>query len=128
MHEFGRYQCQHWTVPAHGHRGTGRTRALDRVDHVESLEPGQVGHVGRESDDRRHTRTLDQALWGVERDDPPLVDHGEPVAEVFGLVHEMGDEDDGGPARSDLTDQIPRRTPRLWVQSLGELVEEHHLG
>ena len=128
MHEFGRYQCQHWTVPAHGHRGTGRTRALDRVDHVESLEPGQVGHVARESDDRRHTRTLDQALWGVERDDPPLVDHGEPVAEVLGLVHEVGDEHDRGAAGADLADQLPRRTSRLGIETLGELVEEHHLG
>ena len=56
------------------------------------------------------------------------VDDSDPIAEVFGLVHEMRHQHDRRTALPDLPDQLPRRPPGLGIEPLRQLVEEDHLG
>src|SRR5690606_40082961 len=57
-------------------------------------------------------------------DHPTGVDDDDPVAEVLGLVHEVGDEQDGHPAPTALVDERPGLAAGLGVQAGGELVED----
>src|SRR5690606_11217784 len=50
---------------------------------------------------------LGQLRGGTLGDHPTGVDDDDPVAEVLGLVHEVGDEQDGHPAPTDLVDERP---------------------
>jgi hypothetical protein len=56
------------------------------------------------------------------------VDHGDTVAELLCLLHEMGHQDDGGPSVPNRSDQVPGDPARGRIQALGQLVEEDHLG
>jgi hypothetical protein len=58
---------------------------------------------------------------------PPLHDR-DAVAQGFGLVHEVCDQHDRGTPVADVADGAPHLATGQGVQSLCELVEEHHPG
>ena len=86
---------------------------------------GGEGLRGSEGDGGGAAGSADQAGRGVEGDDLPLVDHGDPVAEPLGLLHEVGHEKDGHATVPYLFDQSPGVTAGPWVESGGQLVEHH---
>src|ERR1019366_10818581 len=51
---------------------------------------------GREHHPDPTAKPADQTLRSVHRRHPALMDHGDAVAELLRLLHEMGDQDDGG--------------------------------
>ena len=60
----------------------------------------------------------------VERDHPAVADHRDPIGEAFGLLHQVGDEDDGDAAVADRLDEVPGVATRLRVEAGGQLVED----
>jgi len=49
------------------------------------------------------------------------------VAEAFGLLHEMGCQDDGFPLPVDVLDPLPDHAPALGIQSGGQLIQHEQL-
>ncbi len=70
----------------------------------------------------------DQLAGRAQRDDLPLVDDRDPVAEPLGLVHVMGREDDVRPPFAQVADHVPELAARLRVEARRRLVEEQELG
>jgi hypothetical protein len=69
-----------------------------------------------------------EAGGGVQRDHAAVVDQGDAVAEPFGFLHEVGDQDDRHAAVADVLDQLPGVPARLRVQARGHLVQHRDLG
>jgi len=69
----------------------------------------------------------DQPLRTVHRGHPALVHHGDAIAELLRLLHEVGYQDHPGPAVAHRADQVPGDPAGGWVEPLGEPVEEDHL-
>jgi hypothetical protein len=61
-------------------------------------------------------------------DDPALVEHGDPVGELVGLLEVLGGEEDRHSGVGQLTDDPPQFAPTAGVEARGRLVEEDHLG
>src|SRR5271170_6497605 len=70
---------------------------------------------------------VDEPVRAVDVDDTSVLDDCYPVAQPFGLLHQMSSQEDCLAALADATHQIPDRPPRLRVQPGGQLVEKHHL-
>jgi hypothetical protein len=62
----------------------------------------------------------------VEREQVPVVDDCNPLAELVGLLHVVGDEDDRLPGRVQLAHELVQGDPALRVETRGRLVEEEH--
>mgnify|MGYP001053268154 CR=1 FL=1 len=60
---------------------------------------------------------INQFVGRVEGNDPSGVNDGHSIAEVFGLIHVMGGDDDGCTAFADTADQFPQTTSCLRIQS-----------
>ena len=65
-----------------------------------------------------------QAGRRVEGDDPALVDDGDPVAELVGLLHVVRREEDRLPVDVELAEDLPQGDAALRVEAGGGLVEE----
>ena len=59
-----------------------------------------------------------------EREQVPVVDDGEPVAELVGLLHVVRGEEDGLALAVQLAEDLPQREAALRVEAGGGLVEE----
>ena len=68
-----------------------------------------------------------QLLRGALCDHAPPAHHGETVAELLRLVHEVGDQHDRRAPVPDRPDELPGGTARRGIEALGELVQEDHL-
>ena len=62
----------------------------------------------------------------VEREEPAVVDDGQPVAELVGLLHVVGREEDRLAVDVELAEDLPQRDAALRVEAGGRLVEEQH--
>ena len=60
-------------------------------------------------------------------DDPGLVHDHQPVAQLLGLVHVVGGEDQRHTLLFEPEQSIPQHVPRLRVETGGRLVEQQHL-
>ena len=56
-----------------------------------------------------------------------VVQQRDAVAEVLGLLHEVGDEDHGQALVADALDQLPGLATRLRVEARRQLVEDRQL-
>ena len=61
-------------------------------------------------------------------DDPPLVEHRDPVGQLVRLVEVLGGEQDGDSVRGELADDLPHGEAAARVQAGGGLVQEDHPG
>ena len=61
------------------------------------------------------------------RDDPSLVEHDEPVAELLGLVHVVGGEDEADALLLEPEEAVPQDVAGLRVEAGGRLVEQQDL-
>ena len=103
--------------------------ALHRVDTGQRRQGGRVErHRRRERDGGGAGVAGDQLGRGAGVDDAAAAHHRHPVAQRFGLVHEMGDQHDRRAPVADVADGVPHVAAGERVEALGELVEEHHLG
>src|SRR3989454_4295139 len=113
--------------PLHGepHGAVADVDLRDKGEGAERVE----GWVVHREDDRITTERILQLLGGAERDDLPVVDDADPVAEAVRLLHVVRREDEGRlhlPAEA--FDVVPDVLPRLGVESEGRLVEEDDWG
>ena len=80
----------------------------------------------------REAATLPQlGLEGRRRalaDDAPLVDDGQPIAQLVGFLEVLRGQEDGRPAPVDAAHLLPHGEPAGGVEAGGRLVEEEHLG
>ena len=62
----------------------------------------------------------------IARDDA-LADHDDPVRDLEGLRHDVGDDDDADPLRGDALDHLQAAPGLLDAERREGLVEEHEL-
>src|ERR1700727_491989 len=72
--------------------------------------------VRGEYDSTLGTVPLYQALRSVDVNDAAVLDDGYPIAQTFGLLHEMGGQKNRFAALANATHQIPNRAPRLRIK------------
>jgi hypothetical protein len=101
--------------------------ASDLAHSGQHCEHPDIKWDGRNEPQVRAARALRQPGRGVQRGDHAVVDEQDPVAEPFGLIHVVGDQDDGHPLVTDVLDQLPGVPPGLRVQSGGQLVQDGEL-
>lgn len=70
----------------------------------------------------------DEIAGAALGDDPPLVHDDQSIAELLGLIHVMGGEDQGHALALEPEEPIPQDVPRLRVQPGGRLIEQQQLG
>src|SRR5579862_3289570 len=91
-------------------------------------------HVLERRRHRAHLRARRGTMFGDEvsrraaRDDPPVVDDGDPVAQPLGLVHVVRREDNRSPRCAKALDDVPHLAARLRVEARGRLIEKEQLG
>src|SRR5207244_2939436 len=66
--------------------------------------------------------------WSVFDEDLAVVDDGDAVAELVGLLHIVGGEDDGDAFAAEVADGVPHGDAALGVEAGGGLVEEENFG
>jgi hypothetical protein len=66
----------------------------------------------------------DEPGRGVERNHASGIDDGDPVAQVLGLLHEVGDQHDRHAAVANALDEIPGIVPSGRVEASGQFVED----
>ena len=71
---------------------------------------------------------LDQLARRALGDDPAAVHDDQPVAQLLGLVHVVGGEDERRPALLQPVEAIPDQVPGLRIEPGGGLVEQQQLG
>src|SRR5262249_4738430 len=69
----------------------------------------------------------DQAGGGILRDDAPVIQDSDAVAEYLGLIHEVRRQEDGPALLAQPQDGLPEQAAALRVEASGRLVEEHEL-
>ncbi len=67
-------------------------------------------------------------VGGIQRNEPALVDHGDPVAEHIGFEHVMGGQQDGLTLGLQVADHLAELARADRIQPDGRLVEEQHRG
>lgn len=117
--------CEQWTLAANEH---APALLFDAFDARASLQPFEVAIFGREPDGAGAGELRDEPRGGVDRGDPAPPEHRDAVAQVFGFVHEVRDEYDGGSAAPNLAHQVPGGAAGSRVEPRGHLVEEHDFG
>src|ERR1700680_4385935 len=98
---------------------------LDSRDRSKALYSRWV--VCGEDDGSLRAVPVNEALRPVDVDDASVFDDCYPVAQPFGLLHEMSGQENRLAALADAAHQVPDGAPRLRVQPGGQLVEKHHL-
>ena len=121
-----------------GHGGQEVARARDDDVGAGALDAADLGQAGEQPVVELRGRPEADALLGVgpgddagrrvDRDDPALAEHGDPIGEVLGLLHEVGHEQDGHAAVADRLDDAPRLPAGVRVEAGRELVEDRDLG
>ena len=69
-----------------------------------------------------------QLVGRAECEQAPVVDDRQPVAELVGLLHVVGGEEDRLALAVELAEHLPQREAALRVEPGGRLVEEHGRG
>ena len=90
-----------------------------------SRSRSQAG-AGREPQLRR--AAAGQLSGRRRRRHSPVVDDHDPVGEQFGLVEQVGGQQDGHAVSPGRPEQVPHQMTGLRVHTGGRLVEEQHLG
>ncbi len=109
-----------------GELRVGASYRLNLRDGPKALYRGEV--VGGEHDSALRAVPVHEALRRVDVDDASVFDDRYPVAQAFGLLHEMSGQKNRLPALADAAHQVPDGAPCLRVQPGGQFVEKHHLG
>jgi hypothetical protein len=65
---------------------------------------------------------------GALGDDPAVVDDGDPVGQLVGLVQVLGGQQDGGAAGGQRSDDVPDLVAAVGVQPGGRLIQHQQLG
>ena len=109
-------------------------RAGDHDRRPGPLDAADLGQAGEQPVVELDRRPEADALLGigpgddagrrVDRDDPALAEHGDPVGEVLGLLHEVGHEQDGHAAVADRLDDAPRLAAGVRIEARRQLVED----
>ncbi len=81
----------------------------------------------RENDCSLRAVSSDEPLRSVDVDDPSVLDDCYPVAQPFGLLHQMCGQKNCLTTLANAAHQVPDRPPRLRVQPSGQLVKKDHL-
>ncbi len=90
-----------------------------------------VGQVGSVSHGNSQDLSADlglQFFGGAFGDEPAVVDDGDAVGELVGLLEVLGGEEDGGAAAHEVSDDLPEVEATAGVEAGGGLVEEQDLG
>src|SRR5580693_8507564 len=98
---------------------------LDSRDSSKVLSSGSI--VCGEDDGSLRAVPTHQVFRSVDVDDAPVFDDGYPVAQPFGLFHEMSGQENRLAAVADAPHQLPDGTPRLGIEACGELIKKDHL-
>ncbi len=67
-----------------------------------------------------------QAGRRVEGHDAPLIDDGDAIAELVGLLHVVRGEEDRLPVDVQLAEDLPQRDPALGIEASSGFIEEQH--
>ena len=94
-----------------------RQRRAEQVD----VEPGGGGEP------QLGGRVAGQLGGCALGDHPAVVDDHHPVGEQFGLVQQMGGEQDGHPVPPHRSQQLPHQVPGLRIHARGGFVQEEQL-
>ena len=78
--------------------------------------------------DLRLTELRDQFFRCALRNDASLIDDGDAIAEILGLIHVMRRQQDRAAARPELIEQHPQLAARLWVEPGGRFIEKQQIG
>ena len=65
-----------------------------------------------------------ELVGGALGDQPPVVEHRDPVGELVGLVQVLGGEEDRDPVGDEVADDLPHGAAAARVEAGGRLVEE----
>jgi hypothetical protein len=71
---------------------------------------------------------FDEAARGTFSDDGTFVHDHQAVAELFGLVHVVSGDDEGGASLFEAIETVPENVACLRVEAGGGLVEDHQFG
>src|ERR1700728_304051 len=108
--------------------GELRVAADHRLDTRDGSKELFGGSVVRAKDDcSLGAVSLHEVLRSVYVDNASVLDDGHPIAQAFGLLHEMSSQENGLAALANAAHQIPNRAPRLRVQPRCQFVEKHDL-
>lgn len=119
------------------HDGRGVVRMAERrfAAHLDPRRQGRavrsqpgVQVIAIDLDHLRLQAALDQGPGRAFGNQPAVVDHAEPVAQAFGLVHEMRGQQDGLAARQQRLQALPDQVARLRIQPGGRLVHDDEVG
>src|SRR5579872_63321 len=91
-----------------------RSKALFSASVVRAKNDGSLGAV-----------PLHEVLRSVYVDNAPVLDDGYPIAQAFGLLHEMSGQENRLAALTNAAHQVPNRAPRLRVQPRRQFVEKY---
>ncbi len=83
---------------------------------------------GLDRDDRVGADRALERLGRVEREDPAVVHDRDAIAELVGLLHVVGGEQDRLTLAVELAEDLPQREATLRIEAGGGLVEEQHGG
>jgi len=67
---------------------------------------------------------IQQILCRIQRNQPPLLEHGDAPTKTLGLFQIVGREYDGVPVFVQAADKAPERTTQLHIDARGRLVED----
>ena len=81
----------------------------------------------RELDDVFAAEPRDQLPRRAQRDDLPLIDHGDAVAQPFGFVHVVRREHHRAARLAEAVNHFPELPPRLRIEAGRRLVEKKEL-
>ena len=105
---------------------TTRVRVTSAISPREPLGERLDVAVGLDGDDRVGADRALERLGRVEREDPAVVHDRHALAELVGLLHVVGGEQDRLPLAVELAEDLPQRQATLRVKAGGRLVEEQH--
>jgi len=89
------------------------------------IEGGTVGDS--ELEHVLRTKRGDKLPGSPERNHLPVIHDRHAIAELFGLVHVVGGEQDGSPAGAELLDQFPELPARLRIEPGRRFIEKEEL-
>ena len=105
-----------------------RVAADDRFDSRDGSKVLSSGSIVRGEDDGSlRAVPAHQVFRSVDIDDAPVFDDGYPVAQPFGLFHEMSGQENRLAAFADAPYQVPDGAPGLRIEPSGQFVEKHYL-
>ncbi len=94
------------------------------VDGGQSFEPLEMKlSLDGDLDHMIRGKSGDEDFRPIQSQDLLSIQDQHTVAEAFGLLHEMGCQDDGFPLPVEVLDPLPDHAPALGIKSGGQLIQ-----